>query len=70
MVMLSKHYHTFHNDGKTAEVWKTQNGQWATRHYENKGDGSVWIKDVVHTGKSESWAEDAAENWVFGILKW
>ena len=43
-------------------------GQWATRLYDKQGGkASVWIKDVVHEGKSERWAEDAAENWVLRV---
>ena len=69
MVLMKQHYHTFQHETRTAEVWKTQKGEWATRHYENSGSGSVWQKDIIHKGKSEAWAEDAAENWVMGVMK-
>ncbi len=68
IVLMKEHYHTFQHEDRTAEVWKTIKGEWATRYYDKKGGkASVWVKDVIHTGKSELWAENAAENWVFGI---
>ena len=69
VVMMKKHYHTFQHESRTAEVWKTLSGHWATRHYKNNGAGSVWEKDIIHKGKSEQWAEDAAENWVLGVME-
>jgi hypothetical protein len=68
IVLMKEHYHTFQHEDRTAEVWKTIKGEWATRYYDKKGGkASVWVKDVIHTGNSELWAENAAENWVFGI---
>ena len=68
IVLMKEHYHTFQHEDRTAEVWKTIKGEWATRYYDKKGGkASVLVEDVIHTGKSEIWAENAAENWVFGI---
>jgi hypothetical protein len=68
MVLMKEHYHTYQHEDRTAEVWKTINGHWATRYYDKRGGkASVWVEDVVHKGKSERWAEDAAENWVFKV---
>lgn len=36
---------------------------WGVRFYED----NMWIKDEVYKGKSESYAEDAAENYALGI---
>jgi len=68
IVLMKEHYHTYAEGDRTAEVWRTMKGQWATRHYDKQGGkASLWIKDVVHEGKSERWAEDAAENWVLRV---
>jgi len=68
MVMMKEHYHTFQEGDRTAEVWKTMKGEWATRHYDKQGGkASVWIEDRVHTGHNEIWAENAAENWVLRV---
>jgi len=68
MVMMKEHYHTYQNGDRTAEVWKTINGHWATRHYDKKGGkASIWVEDRIHKGHNERWAEDAAENWVLGV---
>ena len=66
MKLLTEQYHTYQNENRICEVWKTEEGDWATRHYKKDG-GRVWLKDVVHRGHSERWAEDAAENWVLEI---
>jgi len=68
IVMMKQHYHTFQEGDRTAEVWKTTKGEWATRHYDKHGGkASVWVEDIVHKGHSEVWAENAAENWVMRI---
>ena len=68
VVLMKEHYHTFQHGDRTAEVWKTMNGEWATRYYDKHGGtASVWVEDVVHKGHSEIWAENAAENWVMRI---
>ena len=49
MVLMKEHYHTFQHGDRTAEVWKTINGHWATRHYVIKGGkASVCIEDRDH----------------------
>ncbi|OUW42616.1 hypothetical protein CBD41_08815 [bacterium TMED181] len=55
--------HTFMNDGLKAEVWKTVDGHYGCRFWRDK----VWLKDEVYEGYSESYAEDAADNYVLGI---
>ena len=68
VVLMKEHYHTFQHGDRTAEVWKTINGEWATRYYDKHGGtASVWVEDIVHKGHNELWAENAAENWVMGI---
>ena len=66
-VMMGAHLHTYQHEDRTCEVYKALSGGFATRHYKKIDGGSVWQKDIVHIGKSEIWAENAAENWVFGI---
>ena len=68
VVLMKEHYHTFQHGDRTAEVWKTMNGEWATRYYDKHGGtASIWVEDVVHKGHNEIWAENAAENWVMRI---
>ena len=66
-IMMALHLHTFQNGNRTCEVYKALGGGFATRHYKKIEGGNVWQKDILHKGKSELWAENAAENWVFGI---
>ena len=56
--------HQFWGDdnGRKADVGRTGNS-WGVRFYKDK----MWVKDEVYKGKSESYAEDAAENYVLGI---
>lgn len=56
--------HQFWGDGngRKADVGRTGDS-WGVRFYKN----NMWIKDEVYKGKSESYAEDAAENYVLGI---
>ena len=56
--------HQFWGDGngRKADVGRTGNS-WGVRFYKD----NMWIKDEVYKGKSESYAEDAAENYVLGI---
>ena len=56
-------YHDFCGDTRRAEVWKNNKGQWCTRHFNEAG----WAFDMVHEGKNELWAENAAENYVLRI---
>ena len=61
-------YHEYTDKGRICQVWKDQVGTWVTRHFEANHVGmNIWVKDVVHTGHNESWAEDAAENWVMRV---
>ena len=63
MQMLDTLLHEYRSDNRHCEVWLDENKVFVTRHFENK----LWIKDVVHYGHSELWAEDAADNWVMEI---
>tara|TARA_B100001093_G_scaffold145581_1_gene138240 strand:+ start:576 stop:827 length:252 start_codon:yes stop_codon:yes gene_type:complete len=45
-----------------ADVGRTGDS-WGVRFYKN----NMWVKDEVYKNKSESYAEDAAENYVLGI---
>ena len=56
--------HQFWGDGngRKADVGRTGDS-WGVRFYKD----NMWIKDEVYKGKSESYAEDAAENYVLGI---
>ena len=56
-------HHEFWGDTLRAEVWKNDKGDWCTRHFDHFG----WAFDMVHEGKSERWAEDAAENYVLRV---
>ena len=47
----------------SAEVWKLIDGDWGCRFYKE----NVWQSDEVYFGKSEAFAENAAENYVVGI---
>jgi len=55
--------HTFMNDNLKAEVWKTTDGHYGCRFWRDK----VWLKDEVYKDRSESYAEDAADNYVMGV---
>lgn len=56
--------HQFWGDGngRKADVGRTGDS-WGVRFYKD----NMWVKDEVYKGKSESYAEDAAENYVLGI---
>lgn len=54
--------HTFMNENREARVLLTNEG-YVTEYYENE----KFIGHQVHPGKSESWAEDAGENFVLGL---
>lgn len=60
MQMLDIFLHEYKHENRSAEVWLYENGVFVTRHFNDK----MWIKDVVHYGHNELWAENAAENWV------
>ena len=69
-IMMAEHLHTYQDGNRTCEVYKALGGGFATRHYTKIEGGNVWQKDILHTGKSEIWAENAAENWVLGVMEW
>ena len=66
-IMMADHLHTYQDGNRTCEVYLAVSGGYATRHYKKIEGGSVWQKDVLHKGKSEVWAENAAENWVMKL---
>jgi hypothetical protein len=57
-------YHTFRQDDKEARVFLTNEGFEVD--YYNK---SYLISTEQHHDKSESWAEDCADNYVTGMKK-
>lgn len=54
---------TYCNDGLRADT-VLKDGHYGARFYDKHG---VIIKTEFYKGHSESYAEDAAENYVFGI---
>ena len=54
---------SYRNNNRQGVVWLTTEGAYACRFYENQ----VWQRDEVYAGRSESYAEEAAENYVFNI---
>ena len=60
--MIDDKYSTYVDGNKRADVIKLD-GHWGCRFYL---DNKV-IKTEFYKGKSESWAEDCAENYVLGI---
>tara|TARA_B100001778_G_C18023829_1_gene377831 strand:+ start:167 stop:412 length:246 start_codon:yes stop_codon:yes gene_type:complete len=65
MIMFDEHHHTFVDQSKRAEVWKDEKGNWGCRFW----DYQVWKGDRLFEGHSEQYAENAAENYVLGILE-
>ena len=63
IVMFHQELHTYANEDKRAEVWRTQDGQFGCRFYK----ANVHQTDELYEGHSEEYAENAAENYVFGI---
>ena len=63
MKTFEKQYHTYQRDNRKAEVWTDEYNNWGCRFWEN----NVWKADEVYKGHSESYAENAAENYVEGI---
>jgi hypothetical protein len=60
--MIDDKYSTYVDGNKRADVIKLD-GHWGCRFYEdNKA-----VKTEFYKGHSESYAEDAAENYVMGI---
>ena len=63
---FSEKFSDFWEGDYKAEVWKDNEGNWWTRHYKNR----VWQFDIVHEGRNQTWAENAAENYVLGVMNW
>jgi hypothetical protein len=57
-----KEMHAYMQDGKTAKVYLTNEG-WEVDYYE----GKTLLKSEPLHDHSESYAEDAADNYVMGI---
>lgn len=62
MIQFDDMLHTFIHENRKAEVG-IKNGKYGLRMWENQ----IWQKDELYEGYSESYAEDAADNYVFGI---
>jgi|TARA_B100001939_G_scaffold12656_1_gene10985 hypothetical protein len=60
--MIDDRFSTYVEANKRADVIKLD-GHWGCRFYV---DNEV-VKTEFYKGKSESWAEDCAENFVMGI---
>jgi|TARA_B100001939_G_C16719006_1_gene520369 hypothetical protein len=55
---------TYVNGDLMSETFLTEDRKhYGVRFYKN----NVFIKDEIYKGKSESYAEDAAENYLYGI---
>ena len=62
MITFDNLLSTYIHDNRKAEVHRV--GQdYGIRMFEN----NVWMKDEMMTGHTEQYAEDAADNYVFGI---
>ena len=60
--MIEDKFSTYVDGNRRADVIR-KNGDWGCRFYkDNKSIGIEW-----YPTKSESWAEDCAENYVMGI---
>ena len=60
-------YHTYQQDNKLAHVVKhIASGSWGIHMFK---DGKSGLIEYYPT-KNETWAEDAAENFVSGIKSW
>lgn len=57
--------HDYWQENRRAEVYRLSNDEYGCRYYEDH----VWKKDIIYYGHSESYAENAAENYVLGILQ-
>lgn len=62
MIEFDEIIHTYMKDKRKAEVGIIR-GVYGLRMWENQ----VWMKDELFKGHSEQYAEDAADNYVFGI---
>ena len=62
MIQFDDILHTFINGNRKAEVG-VRAGVFGLRMWENQ----IWQKDELYENHSEAYAEDAADNYVFGI---
>ena len=60
-------YHTYVKDGREATVYKYPDGVWGCDYFELRNDQRVFIASDKYEGHSESWAEDAADNYCFRV---
>tara|TARA_B100001996_G_scaffold85075_1_gene62796 strand:+ start:405 stop:602 length:198 start_codon:yes stop_codon:yes gene_type:complete len=63
MIQFDEMIHEYLNNNRRAEVGVTRDGSFGIRMWEN----NVFKRDELYEGKSETWAENAAENYVFGV---
>ena len=63
MKLFDNKIHDYWGKDRKAEVYLLDNGGYGCRYYENK----VWKHDITFEGKSEAYAESAAENYVLHI---
>jgi len=56
-------YHDYWQSNRRAEVYKSVQGHWGVRFFEDK----MWVTDEIYKGHNEVYAESAAENYVLGI---
>ena len=63
MIQFDNKIHDYWGDDKKAEVYVLEDGTFGCRYYLDK----VWVEDIAFNGKSEAYAESAAENFVLGI---
>lgn len=62
MIQFDEMLHTFIKGNRKAEVG-VKNGSFGIRMWED----AIFQKDEIYKGHSEQYAEDAADNYVFGI---
>ena len=60
-------YHTYVKDGREATVYKYPDGVWGCDYFELRNNEKVFIASEKYEGHSESWAEDAADNYCFRV---
>lgn len=64
MIQFDEMIHTYMNDNLKAEVGVI-NKSFGIRMWKD----NVWVKDELYEGHSETYAEDAADNYVLGVKK-
>ena len=72
MSIKKEEYHQYSRGGRSVVVFKyLDDNSWGCEYYENQlvnGEHTkVLIAEERHTGHNEHWAEDCADNYVFGI---